>query len=460
MKKGKKINQVPEGVLKLQKNNISLANGSKTGTIKNVGESMKLYDDDMESFAADLYATRMGKKIDPHTERVLPAQDLSFAQAIERRYKIIPPTSLAGKQLSRKDQEMFVINRYMLQNGVLMSHDTLQTLAQRFGASSMLEKKDIINLMNGHSSYGAVNNTGDIPNDFRFIIPEVILAAIRIDYEASALNQNWIGNTVNITKRKVTLPQIRRGNAGAKIIKEGESIPFGTVKFGQKEVTVFKVGIGFQITDELVADSTIDMVFQFLGEVGNDMSIMDDVEAHRVLVNGDQDDNSESAPVIGVETPTAFAYRDLRKSISRMVRLKRNVSRIISSENDGVDLSLLPEFIGFAGDRRLGDFQTILGVPTTLVNDVWAQTAGQIILLDPNSAMMKLNYGSMTTETRRDPQNQTSEIFVTKHVGFAIKRRDGRLVVDKDLDFNAGNGFPEYMDIDARISEAYKRKLD
>jgi hypothetical protein len=143
-----------------------------------------------------------------------------------------------------------------------------------------------------------------------------------------------------------------------------------------------------------------------------------------------------------------------------MERLKRVVNRLITGENDGLDVSLLEEFKGFAGDTKLGNLNGILGKVLSLANDIWVMPSNQIMLLDPAKAMVKLKYRGMKTESRRNPQNQEDELFVSDHIGFAILRRDARVIIDKSVAYSATigatGGFPTYMDIDSRISTAFK----
>lgn len=433
--------------------NTSIHKGDKCGTLKKV-EVQDAYQENLENFAKETIATRNGKILDNYG-RPLPMYDVSLAEAITEFFGIRSATTDAyGNFLTKKQQDTLVIKQFLKQNDVRMGIDTLSTTAQRFGNSN-LSVSGMYKLMDAHSSFDATNNTSQIPSDYRFIIAELVLAAIRLDYEASSAHTNWIGSTVNISQRQLTMPHIKRGNATPRKIGEAESIPFGTVAFGKKTADVFKVGIGFKITDELIEASSIDMMFEFLGEVGTDMAIASDVEASRVLLNGEQASLAESAPVIGVKTVGSFTFRDLKLAISRMSRLKRNVNRIITSENDGVDISLLDEFKGFAGDTTLANLKSILGVPQTLANDIFTMPSNQLMLLDPMSAMFKLQYRGMKTEDRRNPQTQEQELFVSDYVGFAIKRRDGRIIIDKSLDI-AAQSFPSYMDIDARIAAAYK----
>lgn len=440
----------------LRAHNKALAAGAATGVME--PEQVR---DDVEAtiadFAKQVTDIRLGKVVDKNGRKIAPRQ-ISLVQAINQYYGIsAPKQDMFGKPLSPKEQSMFILKTFFRQQEIYFGEDTLYTAAQRFGCDH-LTIGSLVGAMLQHSEIGfdSPANTGDITADWRFILPELILAAIRVEYDATTYNQNWIATTINITQKDIKMPQIRRGNTIAKKVNEGESIGFGVVSFGQKSAEVFKVGLGFEITDELMERSTLDMMFLFLGEVGMDMGISADVEAMNVLVNGEQGNGSESAPVIGVDTVlNGFQYVDIKRGTSRLQRLRRNVTRIITSENDGLLITGLNRFEGFDGPTRLSNIQSILGVPETLQHDVYNMPSNQIMLLAPDQAMAKLQYRSMKVERDRNIQNQTNRLFVSDYVGFTIIRRDARLIIDKSVAFGV-QGFPAYMDIDSRINQAFK----
>lgn len=413
----------------------ALVRSGKISTELSGNEVQDVYENTMGNLVKGIIDARLGKKVDKYGRKI-PAVDITLSQALEATYNVDLAT-------------------YLKQLEIYKGSDTLESAARRLGHDNFNMaslKKSLIE----HSTFGAgLSTTEDINDAWRFIIPELIISAIRLDYDAASMASNWIASTTNVTQRDVKMPHIKRGNTVPRKIGEAESIPFGSVAFGQKSASVQKVGIGFKITDELVEASSLDLMFQFLGEVGNDMSIARDVEAFDVLVNGEQADSSESAPVVGVETTTAFAFKDIKRGVSRMKRLKRMVDRIITSEDDGINISLLDELKGFNGGTTLTSLRSILGVPDTLENDVFVPPTDQMMLLASGSCMTELKYGSMKVEERRNAQSQENEMFVSDNVGYAIIRRDGRLLMDKSIAYS-GNGFPSYMDIDTRINQAFE----
>ena len=437
-------------------NHNQLISTGKAGNAK-PKDVTNLYMGTLNEFCRNIADKRAGKIKDSYGREIAP-YDVTLPEALTITYGITAPDKdTIGNELNKFQKQLWIVSEYLKGIDVYTNTDTLGSAARRLG-NDYLSVSGLTDLLVKHSEFSGVNVTGDIDPDHRFIIPELILAPIKIMYEASVMSNNWIASTQNISKREIKMPQIKRGNAVPRVIGESESIKFGTVAFGQKSAQVFKIGVGFKITDELIADSSINLLFQFLGEVGTDMSIGTDVNAFDVLVNGEQADASESAPVIGTENGTSFQYRDMRRGSGRLGRLKRPVTRVIYDEEDGLDIVTLPQYEGFDGPTRLSSIATALNVPN-LFEDIFTLPPDQIMLLAPSQAMLKLRYLSLKTETRRNPQTQEDEIFVSDHVGHAILRRDGRLLIDKSLAYDpiAGNagGFPLYMDVDSRISEAF-----
>lgn len=404
----------------------------KTGT-ENYDMVKKHIEETLPAFAKDIFMLRNG--FQEENGVMIPALDIPFHKAILSEY---------GAD----------VKSFLRAIGIYSGSDSLMSASKRLGGTG-LNKDSFEQLMLGSTSFGAAT-TKDVPSDFRFIIPELIAAAIRIGYDGASMNQNWIASTMVLGQNdRIKMPQILRGDGMPSRFNEGSNMPVGSVNFGQKEVSVFKVGTGFVITDELIQRSSIDMMMIFMQDVGIDMSVGSDTQAMSVLINGDQADLSESAPSIGVNnTTTGFTFDDIKRITTRMKRLKHNPTRLITGENDGINITSIDRFQGFNGGTTLATINSIIGVPDTLINDVQILPDGKIMFLDPNRAMAKLQYGTMKVERQRNPRNQTEELFVSDWIGFANIRRDARVMLDKNSTIGA-SPFPAYMDIDSRIAEAF-----
>lgn len=441
---------------KLSLHNLSVSMGDKDGRL--IEKDVVDYTiDTLPDFVNQLQILRFGSEIDSKSRKI-PLKDVSLAESLCKFYGFaMPDRDIYNMPLSKKQKEMFVIQKFLRNLDVYMS-DSLHSVAKVYGDDN-LSVASLNKMLLEHSTFQAPMNTTSIDASYRFLIPELILSAIRIDYEAASQHMNWISGITNISQREVTMPHIKRGNSGVRKIGEAESIPFGTVSFGKKKASVYKVGTGFKITDELVDSTPLSLLFQFLGEVGVDMSIGADVEAYTILRNGEQVNGDESAPVIGVNATGTHGFKDLKRGYSRMKRLGKNANRLITGEESGIDISSLTQFEGFNGGTNIANMNTILGVPPILNNDIFVMPSDEIMLLDPTTAMTKLQYRGIRTEERRNPQTQEMEMFVSDHIGFAIVKRDSRLVIDNSV-LIGSQGFPAYMDIDARISEAFKTMND
>ncbi len=418
-------------VLKLERvkaHSLELAKGVSKAGIENPKDIRETLEKGFSEFAADVINTRRGNCEDSFGNKMQP-YDITFSQATMEEY---------GMDMKQ----------YLRSLGVFTDSYNMKQLAQRFGQEN-LTKGLVEELMIAKSTFD--NNpasTKGVPSDFRFIIPEVIAEAVRTGYQHAALHGNWITGTQNMAQQKLVMPRILRGDGMPTKLAEGADIPVGSLKFGKKEVNVFKIGTGFVITDELVLASTLDMMFLFLGEVGNDMSIGADNLALSVLINGEQNDGSESCPVIGSETHDGATIKtiDFRRVMARMQRLKRPVTRAILSEEDSLqdlNAALVPR-----EEKLPADY---MGKPV----DNWLVPGNQLLFLNKEQAMVKLSYRGMMTERRRNPRNQTEELFVTDWINFAIVKRDARVAIDKDLNFNSGAGWPSYMDIDSRLAATF-----
>lgn len=417
---------------RVRKHNAEVATGG-VGTEK-PDDIRHTVEESLADFTKQVQFTRKGKMEDKKGKLIAP-YDISLKKAVQNYYGF-------------KDVSQF-LNTFEVYEGYHSIHE----LARRFGCDN-LNQASMEQFMIEHSQFANPMNTSDIDSTHRFIIPEIFTNAIRTGYEAASLHQNWIASTMNMAQQKATMPLILRGDGMPSRVNEGANIPLGSIKFGRKDVSLFKIGTGFSITDELLMASNLDLLYIYLQEVGNDMSIGADSQAFSILINGEQADGSESAPVVGVGVVGPFLYKDLKKVFTRMTRLNTPCDRLITGEDDGIDITGIDRFEGFQGQSRLSSIRSIIGVPEKFDMDTYVLPANKILYLNKSRAMIKLQYRGMMTERRRNPQNQTEELFISDWINFAIVKRDARVIQDKSVTLVA-SPFPSYMDVDTRINNAY-----
>lgn len=293
-------------------------------------------------------------------------------------------------------------------------------------------------------------NTGDRPDSYKWLVPELIREAIRLGLDRPANYKSWIAGEESIAQPEQTMPSINESDAMPTLIAEGETIPTGNVSFNQKKVKTQKFGTGILVTDEVVAFTPLNLLSLFLGDVGRKLNLGLDNMAMNVLVNGDQTDGSLAAPVVGTQSGTAFAYLDLLRVWMRMGRLGRMPSGMIMNEGPALSILELPEFKGFAGEttKQGMKIQTPLPASQSLWVSGTIPDTDYIMFLDPTAALIKLNSMPLKVETERFVRNQTEGVYVSLMTGFANLFRDARVILQRDAAFS-GQGFPAYMDVDA-----------
>ncbi len=429
---------------KVREHNLGLA---KTGIPGNTCAKEDIKDtmhEDMDRFAKTMAAVRSPNRTNKQGKKIAQSH-ASFSEFLTDRYGIYRPEGNTDK--------MYVVSEYLKQMGVQSSSFSLKDMAELFK----------VDLNKGMLEATLLNT--DVVNGTTWIIREVFLEAIRLGMLGVSHYQNWIGRSLPMADIIATAPQIRKGEGTAKFLNEGETIPMGMVKFGQKRVTVQKVGVGFEITDELMFRSSIDMMAEGLMAVGEDMSLSKDVLALDTLKNGEQGDLSENAPVIGVDNTTnGVAWGDILRTTARMKQLGHNPDGTISNEAEALAIAQLPEFKGFNGVTvlsTLNAMNSILGAIPKFQHSIHGNMAAQTFMfLDPRRAMFELKYRSMMTERERDPEKQKDLIYVSDWVGFMINRRDARVIVKGDLLYNGTPGqtgaFPTYMDIASYVNNPFK----
>lgn len=283
----------------------------------------------------------------------------------------------------------------------------------------------------------------------RWVVPEIIRAAVTLGMREAPFYPNLIASDQSITGLSAIMPHINMSDATPAKLNEAETIPLGTISYGQKTVNLFKVGKGIKITDEVKNYVSLDVMAIFLRDFGIQLGYAQDTLAIDCLINGNKLDGSESAPIIGVKDPTkGIQYRDLLKIWIRASRMGRNFNNMIGDEDQALDILDLPEF----KNRQNGTTQATLNVKTPVPTSAnfWIHPGtptNQLLMVDKSSAMIKLTAKQLMLESERIVSNQTQAIYATLTTAFAKMYQDAALLLASDKEF-ATYGFPEYMNID------------
>lgn len=287
----------------------------------------------------------------------------------------------------------------------------------------------------------------------RWVVPEIIRAAITLGLRQAPFYPNIIAGDQPVNGLQVTMPYINMSDAAPARVNEAETIPLGTISYGQKQVSIFKIGKGIKITDEVKNYVSLDVMGIFLRDFGIQLGYAMDNLAIDTGINGDKIDGSESAPVIGIGTTSeGIQYRDLLRIWIRGSRMGRNFTSMIGGEDEALNILDLPEF----KVRSNGTTEATLNLHTPVPNraDFWIHggiPANQLMLIDKAAGMIKLTAQPLMLESERIVSNQTEAMYASLTTGFSKMYRDAIVMLDSSKAFSS-NGFPEYMNLDPLMS--------
>lgn len=295
-----------------------------------------------------------------------------------------------------------------------------------------------------------INAIYSVPdNDVRWLIPELIREAIRLGLRDAPIWSAITAAEMNSSQLKVKMPYINMSDAAPRRVGEAETIPTGTISYGDKDVEVYKIGKGIKISYEVRNYVSLDVVSIFMQDFGIKLGMALDTLAIDTLINGDQSDGSESAAVVGIETPNTKIYRDYLRVWVRGSRMGRNFSTIIGGEEAAINTLDIPEF----KDRKQGttDFSMNLQTPVPASASYYVHgnvPDNQEILVDTRFSLIKFNVIPLLIESEKIVSNQTEAFYATLTTGFGKLFRDASLILDETVDFSTDE-FPAYFDVDA-----------
>lgn len=295
-----------------------------------------------------------------------------------------------------------------------------------------------------------MQNIFTMPNEgVRWIVPEIIRTAIVAGIRQAPFYPDLISHDEHVSGLKITMPHINMSDAAPAKVNEAETIPLGDISYGEKTVSIFKIGKGFKITDEVRDYVSLDVLGVYLRDFGIQLGYAMDNIAMDVLLNGNMLNGAESAPVVGVyDTTKGIQYKDLLKMWVRASRLGRNYQNIIGGETQAIDMLNLPEF----KDRKTGTPDATLNIKSPVPNKanfyIHPGTPDQqLLLVDKSAALIKLTAKELMLESERIVSNQTQATYATLTTGFCKMYQDAAVLVAANKPFTT-NGFPAFMNID------------
>lgn len=301
-----------------------------------------------------------------------------------------------------------------------------------------------------------IENIFTLPDEsVRWLVPEIFREALRLGLRKAPIWSDLVAAEQTVKGLTVTAPWFNMSEAQPAYIEQAETIPVGNLSFGQKSVTMRKIGKGVKIPYEVRNFVSINVVSIFLQDFGVRLGQAIDTLLIQTLINGEQANGSESAPVVGIASAGTLTYADLLKIWVRMSRIGRTPTKIIGGETAALATLNLAEFktntlggTSPAGVPAQNGLKLKTPIPSS--SDYYihgAMPANQQLVVDPTAAIIKYNAQPLLVESEKIVSNQTEATYATLTTGFGIVFRDARLVIDTSLAFS-GNGFPSYMDVD------------
>lgn len=274
-----------------------------------------------------------------------------------------------------------------------------------------------------NASIDTVQNIFTTPDEsVRWLVPEIIRDALRLGLRKAPIWADFIATEQTLANPTVTMPHLNMSEAMPRYVGEGETIPKGDISYGSKSLRIRKMGKGISIPYEVQQYVTLNVVGIFLQDFGVKLNHAIDALMIDVLINGEQTDGSESAPVIGVATTGSMAYADLLKVWVRMARIGRSPFGIIGGETAALETLNLTEF----KDRQnSGPTYKTLDLKTPIPAGCayyihGSVPANQQIIIDRTSSIIKYNTQPLLVENEKIVSNQTLATYATLTTGFGI----------------------------------------
>lgn len=332
------------------------------------------------------------------------------------------------------------------------------------GVSNLLE---FLGVDFGRDSVQSLMNAEDFPDGYRWLVPELIREPISLGLNAPALWPNYIAAEQNISQPKIITPYINPADAMPYKIGEAESFRTGTMTFGQKEITLQKIGIGIKITDEVNQYVPFGILSVYLMDMGKKLNMAMDVLAIDTLINGDSTYGGATtgATTVGVTTTNTLAYKDILRAWIKMGIIQRTPGAMLANADMGLDVMMLDEFKGYG--NNIGslqganpDFLKRINVRTpipasTNMDFHGAMAANQLMLVDTSAALMKFNSVVLRVESERIVEKGLEATYANLTTGFANLFDEARLIIDRSVNIST-NGFPASFDGLAYLNQALR----
>ena len=318
-----------------------------------------------------------------------------------------------------------------------------------------LSQEDVFAKVGVNPKIDTMANIFSMPDqNVRWVVPEIIRAAITLGMREAPFYPNLIASDQPISGLSAIMPYINMSDAAPSKLNEAETIPLGTISYGQKSVNLFKIGKGIKITDEVKNYVSLDVLSIFLRDFGIQLGYSMDTLALDSLINGNKVDGSEAISVVGVTSSGTLAYKDMLRIWIRASRMGRKFNNLVGGESIALDALDLTEF----KTRTMGTTEATLVLKTPVPNSANFfihnnVPSNSILMLDKAAALIKLTAQQLMLESERIVSNQTSAVYASLTTGFSKMYLDASILLDKSKAVGS-YPLPSFMNIDPYLTVA------
>jgi len=291
-----------------------------------------------------------------------------------------------------------------------------------------------------------VENLLTSDDDTRWLVPEVIRDAIRIGYTEEPIWPYLIIADEPIGQPSVRAPKIEISENAIEEVAEGATIPKGAITYSDKTVNTVKRGVGIDVTYEVIRFTSLNLLNIYLQDVGVRLGAQVTAQAIDTLINGDQDDGSEAAAVIGVDdTEEGLVYKDLLRAWVRMSRVQSLPDSILAPEDICLLLLQMEEF----KKRYQGqsDLTARLMRPLPSEQNIFPTSsvpASKLLMNSKSRSMVKVTVEPLMVEADKIIARQITETVASTIFAFVTLHRVGRVILDTTVAYS-GNGWPTWF---------------
>lgn len=293
------------------------------------------------------------------------------------------------------------------------------------------------------ASFGPI--TTEAAGGQRFVSPEVFLDPVSRGAVQGTYYPDLIMREIPVAQPQAIVPKIDLSDAVLANSYEAATIEEGTVSYSTKTVTLAKKTKMIKITDEAVKFSSLSLLQIFMEDFGKMMGHTINGMAVDTIINGEQSDLSEQAPVVGVaSTVNGVTWYDLMRVAIQLGLVSQAGTQLLGSAQSTLDFVNLNEVKNktFPGAPLLPvNFKGTLALPQDIYPSLKV-AGGKVVINDPSSSIAQLTAQPLMVETERIASKQISGTLMSTYTGFVKIQRKASVVIDPTIVFS---GFPSYM---------------